>query len=199
MFEKNGGRVYEVDVMLWFGILNISVRDRRWVFLESSKVREVICGRDPDNSATDDYGMRRSRRHRLGVDTAMSPMIVTDWCNRRPPLAPLGRRTMIEISGNLSASSFASNMHHQVFEIAELARLISRELVLMHRASAVSLACACRSLEEPALSSLWGFQDSLTTLIGVSPIIMIKGEVCDWLCPSHSHLTLPSGNRARQL
>ena len=159
-------------------------------------MREVICGRDPDNSATNDYGMRRSRRHRLGFGTAMSPMIVTDWYNHRPPL---GRRMMIEISGNLRASSFASNMHHQIFEIDELARLISRHLVLAHRASAVSLACACRSLEEPALSSLWGFQYSLTTLIGVSPIIMIKGEVCDRHCPSYSHLTLPSDNRARQL
>ena len=70
-------------------------------------------------------------------------------------------------------------MHHRIFEIDELARLISCHLVSSHRASAVSLACACRSLEEPALSSLWERQDSLTTLIGVSPIIVVGGEVCD--------------------
>ena len=85
-------------------------------------------------------------------------------------------------------------MHHQIFEIDELARHISRHLVSTHRASAVSLACACRSLEEPALSSLWEHQDSLATLIGVSPIV--DGEVCDRGYLSYSHLTPYLGNRA---
>lgn len=70
-------------------------------------------------------------------------------------------------------------MHHRIFEIDELVRLISRHLVPENHQSAVSFACACRFLEEPALSSLWELQDSLTTLIRVSPIITIKGKVRD--------------------
>jgi len=84
---------------------------------------------------------------------------------------------MIEIGGILPTSLFTPNMHHRVFEIDELVRLISRHLVSTHRTSAVSLACASRSLEESALSSLWELQDSLATLMGVSPII--DGQVCD--------------------
>ena len=67
MFEKNGSWVYEMDMVFLFGILDISVRDRSRVSLED-KVREVIRDRDPDNSTTDDYGVRRGRRHRLGPD-----------------------------------------------------------------------------------------------------------------------------------
>ena len=93
MFEKSGSWVHEMDVVFWFGSLDISVRDRRGAFLES-KVREVICGRNPDDSTTDDYGVCRSRRHRLGFGTAASPTIVTDWHNHR---LPPERRTMIEI------------------------------------------------------------------------------------------------------
>ena len=70
------------------------------------------------------------------------------------------------------------NTHHRIFEIDELVGLISRHLVSTHYPSAVSLACACRFLEEPALSSLWELQNSFTTLIGVLPIMMIMGEVC---------------------
>ena len=92
-----------------------------------------------------------------------------------------------------------ANMPHRIFEIDELARLISCHLVSTHPASAVSLASTCRFLEEPALSSLWELQDSLTALIGVSPIIMIDGEVCDRGSLSYSHLTPPSGNGVRHL
>ena len=105
---------------------------------------------------------------------------------------------MIEISGSLTSSS-PSDMPHQIFEIDELVRFISRHLASAHRPSAVSLACTSRLLEEPALCSLWELQDSLTALIGVSPIITIDGEVCDRCFLSHSRLMPPEGNGVQRL
>ena len=58
---------------------------------------------------------------------------------------------------------------HRVFKISELTRLIASQLVLTSRQSAVNLACACRSLEEPVLSTLWETQWSLRTLLEVLP------------------------------
>ncbi|KAF9648204.1 hypothetical protein BDM02DRAFT_3129189 [Thelephora ganbajun] len=62
-------------------------------------------------------------------------------------------------------------MSQRVFEIDELARLVSHHLVSTNRESAVSLACTCRLLEVPVLSSLWELQDSLLTLIGALPMM----------------------------
>jgi len=54
---------------------------------------------------------------------------------------------------------------HRVLKINELTRLITSQLVLIgSRKSAVNLACACRSLEEPVLSTLWETQSSLRVL-----------------------------------
>ena len=58
---------------------------------------------------------------------------------------------------------------HRIFKISELTRLIAGQLVLISRQSAVNLACACRSLEEPILSTLWEMQWSLFTLLEVLP------------------------------
>ena len=59
---------------------------------------------------------------------------------------------------------------HHVLKISELTRLIASQLVLTHsRKSAVNLACACRCLEEPVLSTLWETQSSLITLLRVLP------------------------------
>jgi len=58
---------------------------------------------------------------------------------------------------------------HRVLKISELTRLIASQLVLVSRKSAVNLACACRSLEEPVLSTLWETQSSLITLLRVLP------------------------------
>ena len=60
-------------------------------------------------------------------------------------------------------------MSARVFEIDELARLISSHL-LTDRPTLVSLACTCRVLEVPALSSLWITQRSFTTLINLLPV-----------------------------
>ena len=58
---------------------------------------------------------------------------------------------------------------HRIFKISELTRLIASQLVLISRKSTVNFACACRSLEEPNLSTLWEIQRSLFTLLEVLP------------------------------
>jgi len=52
-----------------------------------------------------------------------------------------------------------------VFKISELARAIASQFILVGRKSAVNLACTCRCLEEPALSTLWETQESLSILL----------------------------------
>ena len=58
---------------------------------------------------------------------------------------------------------------YRIFKISELTRLIATQLVPTGRKSAVNLACACRSLEEPVLNILWETQLSLCTLLEVLP------------------------------
>ena len=59
---------------------------------------------------------------------------------------------------------------YRVLKISELTRHIASQLVLIDsQRSAVDLACTCRSLEEPVLSTLWETQSSLFTLLGVLP------------------------------
>jgi len=58
---------------------------------------------------------------------------------------------------------------HHIFKISELTRLIASQLVLISRRSTVNLACTCRALEEPTLSTLWETQRSLFTLLEVLP------------------------------
>ena len=59
---------------------------------------------------------------------------------------------------------------YRVLKISELTRLIASQLVLIGGGkSAVSFARACRSLEEPILSTLWETQSSLTILLKVLP------------------------------
>ena len=57
----------------------------------------------------------------------------------------------------------------RVFKISELTRLIASQLVLISPKSTVNLACACRYLEEPVLSTLWETQWSLSILLEVLP------------------------------
>ena len=58
---------------------------------------------------------------------------------------------------------------HHVFKISELTRLITSHLTLIDQKSVVDLACACRYLEEPVLSTLWETQSSMRTLLKVLP------------------------------
>jgi len=57
----------------------------------------------------------------------------------------------------------------RVFKISELTRVIAGQLMLNGQNSAVNLACTCRYLEEPVLSTLWERQESLSTLLKVLP------------------------------
>jgi len=67
------------------------------------------------------------------------------------------------------ATMIHDNTPNRVFKISELTRLIVNQLVLISQKSAVNLACACRCLEEPVLSELWGTQHELCNLLGVLP------------------------------
>ena len=59
---------------------------------------------------------------------------------------------------------------YRVLKISELTRLIASQPIFIDaEGSAVNLACACRSLEESILSTLWETQSSLYTLLGVLP------------------------------
>ena len=59
---------------------------------------------------------------------------------------------------------------HRVLKISELTGHIASQLVLIDsRRSAVNLACACRCLEEPVLSTLWETQSSMITLLSILP------------------------------
>ena len=61
------------------------------------------------------------------------------------------------------------NTPHRIFKISELTRLIASHLIPDSHRSAISLACTCRYLEEPILSTLWENQSSLDTLLEVLP------------------------------
>ena len=56
-------------------------------------------------------------------------------------------------------------MPHPIIEINELTQLVADYLLTISPKSLVSLACACRALEEQALSTLWSEQSSFKTLI----------------------------------
>ena len=82
---------------------------------------------------------------------------------------------MIDVISTPSSRPFASNMPHRIFEIHELTRLISFHLAQTDHQATLSLACTCRLLEVPALSSLWELRPrSLSALINVSPIVNKK-------------------------
>ena len=84
------------------------------------------------------------------------------------------------------------NSPHRIFKISELTRLIaSHTLAGTSPTSAVNLACACRYLEEPVLSTLWERQLSFESLLKVLPEAnwecdsLVSGEkvVCDLESP----------------
>ena len=57
----------------------------------------------------------------------------------------------------------------RTLKVTELTRFIASQLVLISPKTAVNLACACRFLEEPTLSTLWKIQRSPSTLLRVLP------------------------------
>ena len=95
----------------------------------------------------------------------------------------LGTITLERYLNTETAASWAPNPQHdsahasmthdntsiRVFRIGELTRVIASQLILISQASVVNLACTCRCLEEPVLSTLWEIQQSLPTLLKVLP------------------------------
>ena len=71
---------------------------------------------------------------------------------------------------------------HRVLKIGELTRAIASHLTPISLKSAVNLACTCRYLEEPVLSTLWEEQSRLDTLLEVLPketrdfVLLVSGE-----------------------
>ena len=93
-------------------------------------------------------------------------------------------------------------MPHPIFNIDELSRLIIDELMGSQQ-TLLSLDLTCQSLEEPALSSLWGRQDKLTVLLKVLPnhtwVRDGRGVwtiVSGWGFLAHHLVYLPSDDRA---
>jgi len=59
---------------------------------------------------------------------------------------------------------------HACLNVDEIMRLIAHNLVASSRkGSAVSLACCCKSFEDPVLDTLWATQDELHTLLESLP------------------------------
>jgi len=60
-------------------------------------------------------------------------------------------------------------MHHSL-NVDEILRLLACELVATGaKATAVALACCCKSFEDPVLDALWKRQDRLTPLLDCFP------------------------------
>jgi len=71
---------------------------------------------------------------------------------------------------------------HPCLNVDEIVRLIAHELVVSSgERSAVSLACCCKSLEDPALDALWAKQESLYPLLESLP-----SDVCQWKEGGHN-------------
>ena len=69
----------------------------------------------------------------------------------------------------IRATMIHDNAPNRVFKISELTKLIASQLVPLSRASTTNLACVCRYLEEPVLSTLWETQLLLKPLLEVLP------------------------------
>lgn len=76
---------------------------------------------------------------------------------------------------SIYAPSTHDKMHlldpmHACLNIDEIVRLIALELVASERnATAVGLACCCKSFEDPVLDVLWATQDQLFPLLKSFP------------------------------
>ena len=58
---------------------------------------------------------------------------------------------------------------HPCLNVDEILRFIARELVELEKATALSLACCCKSFEDPMLEALWETQDRLLPLLESLP------------------------------
>ncbi|KAF9786378.1 hypothetical protein BJ322DRAFT_1059290, partial [Thelephora terrestris] len=66
---------------------------------------------------------------------------------------------------------------HPCLNVDEILRLVAYELIASElKATAVSLACCCRSIQDPVLDTLWETQDRLVTLLKCLPQEVWKEE-----------------------
>ena len=80
---------------------------------------------------------------------------------------------------------------HPCLNIDEILRLLTRELVESEaKATTVSLACCCKSFEDPVLGALWETQDGLLPLLKSLPGDIWKVDEGRFVSP-HQLLSFP--------
>jgi hypothetical protein len=85
---------------------------------------------------------------------------------------------------------------HACLSVDDILRLLARELVASEsKATAVSLACCCKTFENPALDELWETQDQLFPLLKSLPGDIWEEEDGDFVSASTAS-TFPTLNRA---
>lgn len=85
---------------------------------------------------------------------------------------------------------------HSCLNVDEILRLIARELIESEsNATAVSLACCCRSFEDPVLDVLWEMQYRLTPLLKCLPQEVWKEENGTFVSPAMMFDVLPIFNQ----
>ena len=72
---------------------------------------------------------------------------------------------------------------HLRLNVDEILRFIARELVELEKATALSLACCCKSFEDPMLEALWETQDRLLPLLKSLPVDGWKVEAGRFVSP----------------
>ena len=86
---------------------------------------------------------------------------------------------------------------HPCLSVDEILRIIARELVNSGgKGAAVSLACCCRSLEDPVLDALWAIQVRLVCLFKCLPKDVWNGDGC--IVSVQEYATLPFNGSIRK-
>ena len=80
---------------------------------------------------------------------------------------------------------------HPCLRVDEVLRLFASELVVSGaKATAASLACCCKSFEEPALDALWETQIHLTPLLKCFPRDVWEEEDGRFVSPAAAFILL---------
>ena len=81
---------------------------------------------------------------------------------------------------------------HRCLHVDEIVRLIASELVTSEgKGTAVSLACCCKSFEDPVLDTLWATQDQLLPLLKSFPGDVWNEDECIVSAPTTCVSFLP--------
>ena len=74
---------------------------------------------------------------------------------------------------------------HTCLQVDEILRLLAWELVGSEaKATAVALACSCKSFEDPALDTLWKIQERLPPLLESLPRDVWGDDTCTVSTPT---------------